>query len=93
MSILEELYYGNINPNEKRRFDHNSERGRFIKIILDNEEALIAFLDKLPNASEEQKLFSQFIDAQSRFSEIECMERFAEGFQIGARFMLDTFLI
>lgn len=47
MNTLEDLYYGNINPNEKC-FDHKSEYAKFTKIIADNEEKLTAFLNALP---------------------------------------------
>jgi len=92
MDIIEELYYGNLNP-ESKCFDRNSEYGKFIKIISDNEEKLMKYLDSAPNAKEEQQLFSHLMNAQSEILCISESERFTEGFRIGARFMLDTFLL
>ncbi len=68
MTILEDLFYGNINPNEKC-FDKKSEYAKFAKIITDNEEKLTAFLNRLPNAEEEQHLFSQMVNAQSELGQ------------------------
>ena len=45
MSILEELYYGNIVPNEKCA-KLNSEVTELLKLLNRNEEKLIATLSK-----------------------------------------------
>jgi hypothetical protein len=37
--MIEELYFGNINPNEKQ-FDRSSEYGEYMKTISENEEKL-----------------------------------------------------
>jgi hypothetical protein len=92
MNILEDLYYGNINPNEKC-FDKKSEYAKFVKIIIDNEEKLIAFLNALPNAEEGRHLFSEMLNAHSEISQFEEFERFAEGFRLGAGIMLETFIL
>jgi len=86
MNILEEFYYGNINPNEKC-FKRQSEFATFVKIVSDNEEKLIAYL-----GGEEKHLFSQLMNAQSEILDTEARERFIEGWKLGARFMLDTFI-
>ena len=91
-NILEELYYGNINPQDKC-FDRDSEYAKFVKIIADNEEKLDAFLRGISAAEKEHKLFSQLMDAHSSILVFSEKERFIEGFQLGARLMLDTFLI
>ena len=41
--MLEELYFGNINPNEKQ-FDPSSEYAENMQIIVDNEEKLTLLL-------------------------------------------------
>ena len=53
MTILEDLFYGNIDPNAKR-FDKKSEYAKFSKIVIDSEELLTEFINKLPNAEKEQ---------------------------------------
>ena len=91
MNIIEELYYGNINPNDKT-FDRNSEYGELWQIISDNEEKLSAYINNIPTITEEQHLFSQLMNAQRELLCISEFERFIEGFQLGARFIMDTFL-
>jgi len=88
-NILEALYYGEISPWEKC-FDRRSEYARYIKIISDNEEKLTAFLSA---AGEEKKLFPELMNAQSKVLDFNELDRFVEGFQLGAEFMLDTFLL
>lgn len=92
MTILEDLYYGNINPNEKC-FDRKSKYAEFVKILSDNEEKLTTFLNALPNAEAEQHLLSQMINAQSELSQFSEIERFIEGFRLGSGIMLDTFIL
>lgn len=87
MNILEEFYYGNVNPQEKF-YKRESEYATFVKIVSDNEERLSAYL-----GDEEQHLFSQLMNAQSEIISIETRERFIEGWKLGAKFMLDTFLV
>ena len=87
MNIIEKLYYGNINPNAKA-FDQNSEYGKFVKIIADNEEKLITYFDAIPTSTEEQHLFSQLISAQLEILSISELERFIEGFSLKEAFKL-----
>lgn len=87
MNILDEFYYGNVNPQEKC-YKRQTEYAAFVKTVFDNEEKLTARL-----SSEEQQLFSQLMNAQSEILDTETRERFIEGWKLGAKFMLDTFLI
>ena len=87
MNILLELYYGNINPTAKC-FDRNSEFASLTNIISENEKKLSDYL-----GGEEKHLFSQLMNAQREILFASEQERFLEGFQMGARFVLDTFLI
>ena len=92
MTILEDLFYGNIDPNEKR-FDKKSEYAKFSKIVIDSEELLTEFINKLPNAEKEQQAFSRMINAQSELSDFIAYERFVEGFRLGAGVMLEVFVM
>lgn len=91
MSILEELYYGNLHPVDKE-IQYGSKYERFLKIITENQEKLETFLRNQPDAEEERHLFSQMINAQQEVMSFSERERFLEGFRMGARFMADTFL-
>ncbi len=90
MNVMEDLFYGNINPNEKC-YNHDSEYAKFVKIVTDNEEKLTAFLSSLSKAEEEQHLLLQMINAQSEISGFLEFERFVEGFRLGASLMLEIF--
>lgn len=92
MNILEELYHGNIRPNDKE-FDRNSHYAKFCKILTDNEQELTRFLKALPNAENELHLLSQMINSQAEVVGHNEIERFIEGYRLGARFMLDTFVM
>lgn len=92
MNIIEELYHGNIHPNEKC-FSHSSHYAKFLAIVSENEARLTEFLQALPNAEQEQHLLSQMMNAQSEINLFDAREKFMEGFRLGAKFMLDTFVI
>lgn len=92
MNVLEELYHGNVRPNDKQ-FDRTSQYAKFCEILTDNERQLTTFLAALPNAETEQHLLSQMINVQAEVSGYNDMERFIEGFRLGARLMLDTFVM
>ncbi|NLO43145.1 MAG: hypothetical protein GX109_08980 [Bacteroidales bacterium] len=92
MKVLEDLYYGNINPYEKF-FNRKSEYAKLAKIITENEEKITAFLNALPNSEEEQHLFSQMINAHSEITQFSEFVRFMEGFRLGASIMLETFVL
>ena len=91
MHVLEDLYYGNINPVAKC-FDRKSEYAKFLTMLVEDEETLTAFLSALPNAEKERQTFSRLINAQSETSKFLEFERFTEGFQLGAGLMLEAFI-
>ena len=90
-NVLEDLYYGNINPDTKC-FDRDSEYAKFLGIVADNEEKLTKFLEAMPNAKEEAHLLSQMTNAQIEVMAFSERDKFIEGFTLGARVMLDTFV-
>ena len=87
MNILEEFYYGSLNLQEKT-FQPDSEYAGYIKIVAENEEKLAACMN-----TEERRLLSQLMDAQSEILAAETLDRFIEGWRLGARFMLDTLFV
>ena len=83
MRILEELWYGNIEPTE---FTASSDREyqKALQKICQSEETLMASL------TEEQKaLFSQYTDCVNRFQSMETYYLFQNSFRLGARMMLE----
>ena len=84
MNTLEDLYYGNIVPNEKcAKLD--DEVKELLKLLNRNEEKLTATL------SEEQKdTFEKYKDCNREISEISEREIFLNGFRLGARIIIDV---
>lgn len=84
MNILEELYYGNIAPNEKcARL--NSEVTKLLKLLNRNEEKLTVTF------SEEQKIiFEKYKDCNREISEICEKDVFMNGFRLGARTIIES---
>jgi len=84
MRILEEFWYGNIEPMEYGPFS-NEEYKELLRLITKNEEKLQATF------SDEQKdLFSKYIDCVQEFQTIsECL-LFQNSFRLGARMMLEV---
>lgn len=81
--MLEELYYGNINPNE-RQFIRNTDFERAMRILSENEDKLTEMLD-----GKEKKLFLDLVNAQSSVNGITAVEGFINGFRLGARIALE----
>ena len=90
-NILEEIYHGNVHPQEKI-LKHEDDYTKIVKTISNSEERLNTFLSELPNSEKEQDLFSKLMNAQLDLANIQCCERFIEGLRFGAKFMLDTFI-
>ena len=87
MNILEELFYGNLNPNNQT-FKHKSQYGKAMDVIARNEEILTEILE-----GKEKSRFLDFVNAYDEIMGITSVENFITGFMIGARFILDTFVI
>lgn len=81
MSILEELYHGNINPSELH-IKKGSEYQKVSKQFAEKAEKLLVSLNK-----EEAALFESILDDHTSLSYISEKDRFAEGFRIGALLM------
>ena len=92
MNIIEELYNGNIRPFADK-VDSSDYYEEVITKLLDIENSLSSFLGSLPNATKEQELFLQLIDSQGELSSYSETQRFIRGFSLGARFMMDTFIV
>ena len=84
MNTLEDLYYGNLFPQEKcAKLD--DEVKELLKLLNRNEEKLTATL------SEDQKeTFEKYKDCNREISEISEREIFLNGFRLGARIIIDV---
>ena len=85
-SFFEELYYGNIDP-QNSGFEDDESVQRELRTISENEDWLTEHL-----TGEEKKRFLDFADAWSAYNGDATLDGFITGFRLGARFVLDTFL-
>ena len=85
-SSIEELYYGNIDP-QNSGFEDDESVQRELRTISENEDWLTEHL-----TGEEKKRFLAFADAWSAYNGDATLAGFITGFRLGARFVLDTFL-
>ena len=84
MLILEDLYVGDIRPNE-RSFKRNSQYAKALDEVVKAGDALTNGL------SEEQKvLFEDYMTAQREVNVLTDCETFCLAFKTGAKIMLDV---
>ena len=85
MNIIEELYYGNLNPNEKR-YDRDSQYAKALELLCKNEKILSETL-----AGDTLKLFNKLMDASDEIIACTGTENFKMGFSLGVQLMADCF--
>ncbi len=81
--ILEDLYFGNIAPYEKR-MAASSELWHLARRAADCESQLTEQLNE-----EERQLLNTLINAQQEIDSITVMENFIRGFRLGVRLMAE----
>lgn len=85
-NILEELYYGNIEPQAL-----NSELSEKLKNKLSKltkkEEQLTTKL-----TAEDKELFLEYTNTYNEFLSLNNSDSFISGFRLGAKFTYDTFI-
>ena len=84
MSFLDELYYGNINPNENRN-RKKLPYEKALKTFSDIESKLTKELN-----GENLKLFNELVNASDEISATSGIENFKIGFRLGVMMMCDT---
>ena len=85
-SFIEELYYGNIDPQDSGFEDDESVQHE-LRTISENEDWLTEHL-----TGEEKKRFLDFADAWAAFNGESTLAAFIVGFRLGARFTYDAFV-
>lgn len=84
MDILEDLYYGNLLPQEKvSKLD--DEMKELIGLLNRNEEKLTATL-----SDEQKETFEKYKDCNREISEICERNAFLNGFRLGARIIIEV---
>ena len=86
MNFIEELYYGNINPNEKR-YKKATPYDKALSIFTANEDKLKEAL-----SGEHLKLFNELVKASDEISATSGVENFKIGFRLGVKMMCDSLL-
>ena len=84
MTILEDLYYGNISPHE-RYIKRGSRVDQLVKLICKNEESLTATLTE-----QQKETFEKFKDCQSELSGLTERDAFRDGFILAVRIMVEA---
>ena len=87
VNFIEELYYGNIEPQSKRRRESRNY-SREMKVLSENEDIL---LEKL--SLEDKKLFLEYVDAWGIVDGESVVDSFITGFRLGAKFTYDVFVL
>lgn len=82
-TTLENLYYGNITPNEQRMVP-GSEMKKAVDRVTDCEKQL---MEQLGEA--EQETLTKLIRSQHEINSITATENFILGFRLGVRLMVE----
>lgn len=85
MNFIEELYYGNINPNEKK-FARDTQYAKALELLCKNENKLTEIL-----SGDTLKLFNDLINASDELIACAGTENFKMGFILGVQLMADCF--
>ena len=84
MTTLEDLYYGNISPNEKA-IKRGSRMDRTVKLLCKNEDDLAATLTE-----QQKETFEKFKDCQRELCDLTARQAFADGFILATRIMVEV---
>lgn len=85
-SIIEDFYYGNIEPQELTT-EITPKLKKKLSVLAKKEEELTVMLHE-----KEKELFASYVSAYNEFSSISISDGFISGFRLGARFTYDTFI-
>ena len=85
-NIIEEFYYGNIEPQELST-EITPKLKKKLSSLVKKEEELTAMLPE-----KEKELFAKYVLAYNEFSSIGNSDSFISGFRLGARLTYDTFI-
>lgn len=84
MKILEEMWYGNVDPVEYDAAPTEKYK-EAIRLVARNEEKLLATM-----TDAQKELFNRFMDSQREYHTLsECL-LFQNSFRLGARIMLEV---
>ena len=85
-SIIEDFYYGNIEP-QALSTEITPKLKKKLNVLVKKEEELSDMLHE-----KEKELFASYVSAYNEFSSISISDGFISGFRLGAKFIHDTFV-
>ncbi len=85
-SILEELYYGNLEPFV-RCIRRNSKMDRACRTMAETEEHFLTVL-----RDDEKEKFSAYMDAANQIESASSLDGFLVGFRLGAKMINEPFI-
>ena len=80
---LEDLYFGNITPNEQK-MEPGSELKKAVDRVVHYEKQLTELLDE-----DGQTILTKLVRSQHEINSITALENFILGFRLGARIMAE----
>ena len=84
MSIIEDLWHGNIRPGE-RSVQENSDYAKLRQEALQYQQLFLAELSQTGQAA-----FEQYYDTESLLMDISLTDAFIKGFRFGAKIILEV---
>ena len=84
-NILEELWYGNLNPQTKA-FKRDTSGEEALQVLCNHETRLLTSLSE-----PEKEIFEKYQDVQNKLSQCNEADAFATGFRLGARLIAESF--
>ena len=85
-NIIEDLYYGNLEPQETQSGLAHELKSKLKKLNSVEDQLRVTM------PSESKRILDEYIDAYNDFSSYSCADAFISGFKYGARFIHDTFI-
>ncbi len=85
-NIIEELYYGSIEPQELSS-ELSDKLKKKLNTLTEKEEQLTTKL-----TDEDKEMFIDYVNTYNEFLSISNSDSFISGFRLGAKFTYDTFV-
>ena len=83
MDILEELWYGNINPMEMNNIQNNPKYQSALRLVNNNYDRLQEGL-----TDKQKQLLMRYAESRNEFSNITELDAFKTGFRLGIRLLI-----
>ena len=85
MNILEELWYGNIQPMELSHIENNAQYKEALQLVNRNYDRLQEGLTE-----KQKELLMRYAESRNEFSNITELDAFKTGFKLGAGLVIEV---